>query len=182
MFFKSSAIENAKIEAVHFSIPDKAYFVELIQENKASFYRLSKSIIGNEADIQDAISETIIKAYTNIHKLKSIDSFKPWVMKMLVNECYSILKKRKKLELTDDFTAFEGSYEDENEDHLTFYINQLEDEFKSVVILFYYEDISIRDIGRILNISEGTVKSRLSRAKAKLKIMLDNHGRSDCIG
>jgi RNA polymerase sigma-70 factor (ECF subfamily) len=88
----------------------------------------------------------------------------------------------KKLQLTDDFAAFEGSYEDKNEDHLTFYINQLEDEFKSVVILFYYDDISIKDISRILNISQGTVKSRLSRAKAKLKIILENNRRSDGIG
>ncbi len=182
MCLKSSTIENFKIEAVNFNVLDKAYFVELIQENKASLYRLSKSIIRNETDIQDAISETIIKAYTNIHKLKSMDSFKPWVMKILVNECYSIINKRKKLELTDDFAAFEGSYEDKNEDDLIFFIDQLEDEFKSVVILFYYDDISIRDISRVLNISEGTVKSRLSRAKAKLKVMLENNGRSDSIG
>lgn len=182
MCLKSSTIESSKIEAVNFNILDKAYFVELIQENKVSLYRLSKNIIRNEADIQDAISETIIKAYMNIHKLKSIDSFKPWVMKILVNECYSIINKRKKLELTDDFAAFEGSYEDKNEDNLISYINQLEDEFKSVVILFYYDDISIRDISRVLNISEGTVKSRLSRAKAKLKVMIENNERSDSIG
>lgn len=174
MDLKSSTTVNSKIEVANFKTLSKESFTELIQENKVSLYRLSKSILKSEADVQDAISETIIKAYTNIHKLKLIDSFKPWIMKILVNECYGIIKRHKKVELTDDFTAYEGSYEDKTEDSLMFYVNQLEDEFKSVIILFYYDDIGIKDISKVLNISEGTVKSRLSRAKAKLKVMMEN--------
>ena len=163
------------MEVVNFKTLSKDSFAELVQKNKASLYRLSKSILKNEADVQEAISETILKAYMNIHKLKLMDSFKPWIMKILVNECYNIIKKHKKVELTDDFTAFEGSYEEKTEDSLMFYVNQLEDEFKSVIILYYYDDISIKDISKILNIAEGTVKSRLSRAKGKLKAMMENN-------
>jgi RNA polymerase sigma-70 factor (ECF subfamily) len=170
---KSSTKVSSKIQEVNFKTLGKESFIELIQENKISLYRLSKSILKSEADIQDAVSETIVKAYTNIHKLRLIDSFKPWLMKILVNECYSIIKKHKKVELTDDFTAYEGSYEDNTEDSLMFYVNQLEDDFKSVIILFYYDDISIKDISKVLDISEGTVKSRLSRAKGKLKAMME---------
>lgn len=175
MELKGSTTVNSNIDVVNFKTLRKDAFAELIQENKTSLYRLSKSILKNEADVQDSISETIIKAYTNIHTLKLMDSFKPWIMKILVNECYNIIKKQKKVELTDDLTAFEGSYEDKTEDSLMLYVNQLEDEFKSVIILFYYDDISIKNISRILNISEGTVKSRLSRAKAKLKVMMENN-------
>jgi RNA polymerase sigma-70 factor, ECF subfamily len=176
----SSTTGNTKIEVVNFKTLSKDSFIELIQENKLSLYRLSKSILKNEADIQDAMSETIIKAYVNIHKLRLMYNFKPWIMKILVNECYNIIRKHKKVELTDDFSAYEGSYEDKTENNLMFYVNQLEDEFKSVIILFYYDDISIKSISAILNISEGTVKSRLSRAKVKLKISMENDCRGDC--
>lgn len=171
---KSSTTVNSKIEVINSKTLDKDTFVCLIQENKVPLYRLSKSILKNEADVQDAISEAIIKAYSNRHKLKKVDSFKLWIMKILVNECYSIIKKHKKVELIEDFTAYEGAYEDKIEDSLMVYVNQLQDEFKSVIILFYYDDISIKDISEILNISVGTVKSRLSRAKAKLKTMMEN--------
>lgn len=179
MVLETSTTVNSKIEVVNFKTLSKNSFVELIQENRASLYRLSKSILKNEADVQDAISETIIKAYTNIYKLKLMDSFRPWIMKILVNECYNIIKKHKKVELVDDFTDYEGSYEDKTENNLMFYVNKLDEEFKSVIILFYYDDISIKNISIILNISEGTVKSRLSRAKAKLKVMMENNLRGD---
>lgn len=179
MALESSTTLNSRIEVINFRTLSKDSFAGLIQENTTSLYRLSKSILKNEADVQDAISETIIKAYTNIHKLKLMGSFKPWIMKILVNECYSIIKKHKKVELVDDFTDYEGSYEYKTEDNLMFYVNQLDDEFKSVIILFYYDDISIKNISIILNISEGTVKSRLSRAKAKLKVMMENNLRGD---
>lgn len=172
---KSSTTVNSKIEVVNFKTLNNDAFTDLIQENKVSLYRLSKGILKSEDDVQDAISETIIKAYSNMDKLKLIDSFKPWIMKILVNECYNIIRRHKKVELTDDFTAYEGSYEDRTEDSLMFYINKLEDEFKSVIILFYYDDISIKDISKVLNISEGTVKSRLSRAKGKLRVMMENN-------
>lgn len=176
---ENSTTVNSKIEVVNFKTLSKDSFAELILENKISLYRLSKSILKTEADVQDAISETIIKAYTNIHKLKAMNSFKPWIMKILVNECYSIIKKHKKIELTDDFTAYEGSYEDKTDDNLMFYVNQLKEEFKSVIILFYYDDISIKNISKILNLSEGTVKSRLSRAKVKLKVMMEENSGGD---
>lgn len=179
LVLETSTTVNSKIEVVNFKTLSKNSFVELIQENRASLYRLSKSILKNEADVQDAISETIIKAYTNIYKLKLMDSFRPWIMKILVNECYNIIKKHKKVELVDDFTDYEGSYEDKTENNLMFYVNKLDEEFKSVIILFYYDDISIKNISIILNISEGTVKSRLSRAKAKLKVMMENNLRGD---
>jgi RNA polymerase sigma-70 factor, ECF subfamily len=175
----SSTTGNAKIEVVNFKTLSKDSFIELIQENKLSLYRLSKSILKNEVDIQDAMSETIIKAYMNIHKLRLMDNFKPWIMKILVNECYNIIRKYKKVELTNDFTDYEGSYEDKTEGSLMAYVNQLADEFKSVIILFYYDDISVKNISTILNISEGTVKSRLSRAKAKLKLLMENDLRGD---
>lgn len=173
MEFENSAITNSNINIS--KTINKDTFIELIQENKISLYRLSKSILKNEADVEDAISETILKSYTNIHKLKAQESFKAWLMKILVNECYSIIKKNKRIQLEEDFTIYEGVHEVTDGDNLMPYINKLEDTFKAVVILFYYEDLSIKSIGKILKVPEGTVKSRLRRAKLKLKDMMETN-------
>lgn len=173
MEFKNSAIKNSNISIKYSETIDKENFIELIQENKVSLYRLSKSIVKNEADVEDVISDTILKAYTNIHKLKNTESFKPWLMKILVNECYSLIKKNKRIHLDNDLTLYEGTYDNTDDDSLIHYINKLDEKFKSVVILFYYDDLSIKSISKILKIPEGTVKSRLKRAKSKLKALME---------
>lgn len=175
MELKNSTINSSNEKIINFKAANKDIFVELIQENKVSLYRLSKSILKNDADAEDAISETILKAYKNIHKLNKASSFKPWIMKILVNECYSIINKHKRIDLQEDLSSYESTYEDKHDNSLMYYVNKLEDEFKTVVILFYYEDISIKDISKILNIPQGTVKSRLSRAKSKLKSIMETN-------
>ncbi|WP_373899404.1 RNA polymerase sigma factor [Haloimpatiens sp. FM7315] len=167
-------MEISKIKNIKSKISTKETFVDLVSQNKISLYRIAMSILKNEANVEDAISETIYKSYNNFYKLKDVNSFKPWIMKILVNECYSIIKKNKNIKLIDDFSIYNNSYEDSHDTGLMEYVNRLEEPFKAVVILFYYDDLSIKSISNILNISEGTVKSRLSRSKAKLKNMIDN--------
>lgn len=115
----------------------KEEFVALVEEHKLSLYRFAKSILKNDIEVEDAISESILKAYKNKNRLKNKESFKSWMMRIVSNECYD-----------------------------------LNEEFSSVLVLFYYEDMSIKEISKVLEICEGTVKSRLSRAKSKLKVLL----------
>lgn len=164
------------------NIVTKEMFIELVKENKISLYRLAKSILKVEVDVEDAISETVLKAFKNIKKLKSVESFKPWIMRILVNECYSIINKKSKVELEEDMEVYNLQYEEQEEKTLIWAVNKLDGEFRTVIILFYYEDMSIRDISGVLNIPEGTIKSRLSRAKGKLKLIIENENGSDIIG
>nr|WP_275298388.1 sigma-70 family RNA polymerase sigma factor [Clostridium sp. YIM B02555] len=152
---------------------NKTEFIELIETNKLPLYRLAKGIVKNEHDIQDAVNESILKAFENLGKLKNREFFKPWLMRILVNECYALLKRQKKVKLEENMTVYDLYYEEKNQHELMDEIDKLELEFRTVLILFYYEDMSIKSISEVLNISQGTVKSRLSRAKAKLKVILD---------
>lgn len=155
----------------------KDEFVNLISENRSSIYRLAKSILKNEHDVEDVASETILKAYKNLHSLNSLECFKPWLMKILVNECYSLLKQRNRIELQENLELLNLTYEDKKTDELMDSISRLNENHRTILILFYYEDISIKDISSILQISEGTVKSRLNRAKENLKVELDKENR-----
>ncbi|MGL5311968.1 MAG: RNA polymerase sigma factor [Peptostreptococcaceae bacterium] len=148
---------------------DKQAYVRLMRENKASMYRIAKSILKIEEDIEDAVSETILKAYTNINKLRKDEYFKTWLIRILINECNSIYKKRKR-ETTLECEHLERFTCSNEEKDIDLYkaINSLEDDLRITTLLFYFEDMKYTDIAKTLRIREGTVKSRLSRSKQKL--------------
>lgn len=145
-------------------------FCNLIVENRSKLYRMAKSILSNDADAEDAVSETTYKAFANFNKLKNIESFKPWVMKILINESYSIANKKKKfVPLENDIIVDDNDSKIVDTLELWEAVQLLNDDFKTVTILFYYEDLSIKEISKILSIPIGTVNSRLNRSRQKLK-------------
>lgn len=162
-----------RIASINSKKISKGEFVKLLEENKISLYRFGKSILKKDVEVEDAIGETILKAYKYRKRLKNIEKFKSWIMSILSNECYNILKRNKKFDLLENLEELNLVSSDEKETSLRDIVENLSVEFSSVIVLFYYEDMSIKNIGEILNISEGTVKSRLNRARKKLKVLLN---------
>lgn len=150
----------------------KEEFVALVEEYKLSLYRFAKSILKNDIEVEDAISESILKAYKNKNRLKNKESFKSWMMRIVSNECYDLIKRKSRFDLRDNLETLNLVHIDKEYSDLREIIDDLNEEFSSVLVLFYYEDMSIKEISKVLEISEGTVKSRLSRAKSKLKVLL----------
>lgn len=148
---------------------DKNAFCNLIRLNKVSMYRVAKSILNKEEDVEDAVSEAILKAYKNIKALKEESLFKTWLIRIVINESNTIYKKRSREIVVENEHFMSVQVNDKYKD-LTLYnaINALDDDLRTTTILFYFEDMKYKDIAKILDIKEGTVKSRLSRAKEKL--------------
>ena len=148
---------------------DKEAFCNLIRVNKIAIYRVAKSILNNEEDIEDAVSEAILKAYKNIQGLKQEVFFKTWLIRIVINESNNLYKKRAK-EIAVDKDHFKNIKVNDNYKDLSLYnaINSLDEDLRITTILFYFEDMKYKDIAKVLDIKEGTVKSRLSRAKEKL--------------
>lgn len=161
-------------------------FVDGIREYKHNLFRMAKSILHHDAEAEDAVGETLYKAYSKLGSLRSSDSFKPWVMKILINECYAAAKRRKRIDYHPDMDEENHFLPNARADiaqnsgdtrrELWDAVSQLDREFRTVVILFFYEDVSIKDTATVLGLPEGTVKSRLSRAKQKLKVLLESGG------
>ncbi len=152
---------------------DKEAFISLIQQNKINVYRVAKAMLHNESDIEDVIQITILKAFENIKKLKKNRYFKTWLIRILINECNSILKARKKIISIDTLYENNAICEDTylNIDlHSAVY--SMKEEFRVVTVLFYYEDLSTKEIAKLLKIPEGTVRSRLSKARRLLQKLL----------
>ena len=148
---------------------DKEAFCNLIRLNKVAVYRVAKAILNKEEDIEDAVSESILKAYKNIQTLKDEAFFKTWLIRIVINESNNLYKKRSK-EIAVDKDHFKNIKVNDNYKDLSLYnaINSLDEDLRITTILFYFEDMKYKDIAKILNVKEGTIKSRLSRAKQKL--------------
>lgn len=154
-----------------------SYFIETVSNNKTAMYRLAYSIVLNAEDAEDVVGETILKAFSHLEKLRNYKKMKAWIFQILVNESKSYLKKRNRIELVEDSSLFmQNEGKKDTASDLLELVCQLEDSFREVLILYYFEEFSVREIAKILTIPEGTVKSRLSRAREELKqLMESNH-------
>ncbi|HEY5563359.1 MAG TPA: sigma-70 family RNA polymerase sigma factor [Clostridiaceae bacterium] len=149
---------------------DKLAFERLIEEHKYIIYRVAKTRLHCKEDIEDVFQETIIKAYKGIIKLKRDEYFKTWIIRIMINECNILLRKRKEIAYIDNDIADNIKREDSNSNIEIFdLINSLEEDLKMVTLLYFYEDMPQKEIGKLLSIPNGTVRSRISRAKEKLR-------------
>lgn len=151
---------------------DKEAFGRLIEYNKVSMYRVALSMVKKKEDIEDAIQNSITKAYQEIIYLRKDEYFKTWLIRILINECKAILKSNSRIAHIEELKCEIETVQDFSNIEVTYAINSLEDELRIVTTLFYFEDIPQKAIARILDIPEGTVKSRLSRARSRLYDLL----------
>ena len=155
---------------------DKEAFSRIIIQNKEAMYKTAIVILKNEDDAYDALQDALIKMYKNINKLENIESFKFWSRRIIVNCCYDIINKNKKV--IDIETALTETFEEirediyDCEDGLVKTLEKIEPDLRLTVTLYYYNDLSTKEIGEILQIPAGTVKSRLARAREKLYAIL----------
>lgn len=146
-------------------------FVKIVQEYKTAMFRLAFSIVLSKEDAEDVVSEAVLKAYSHLKDLRHVKKMKSWIFQIIVNESKNCLKKRNQMQFYEEMDY--GSQQDEENSDLFEFVCQLEERFREVIILYYFEEFKVKEIARILGITEGTVKSRLSRARLKLKRYLE---------
>ncbi len=150
---------------------DSEAFVTLIEQNKTQMYKTAKAILQNEEDVCDAIQEALICTYKNINTLKHEKYFKTWLIRITINKCYDIIEKNgmNNRKIEKEIIYYKGEKSDyESSIDVERALSLVDGDLRTVTILYYYDDISIKNIAKILNIPEGTVKSKLSRAREKL--------------
>ena len=139
----------------------------LILNSERQLYSTAKTILINDQDCADAIQETIVKAFSKIGTLRNDKYAKTWLIRILINECYTLLRKSSKLVSLEGMSEMTEIETDQRTDYSDLYraVNSL----KEAVILYYIEDFNITEIAQILEITEGAVQKRLARARGKLK-------------
>lgn len=148
---------------------------QLIHMYEVKLYKTAKSILDCEDDINDAVQQTIILVYKNIGQLKDEKRFEAWMFRILVNKCKDIWNqnsnRNKKMIDLDEGKDVPG-IEKEDYSFVNEALNKLKEEYKEVTILYYYDGFSVKEISKILNLPQGTIKSRLSRARKKLETII----------
>lgn len=153
---------------------DEEAFTNMILYIKDDLYKIAKSRIANETDIEDAIQETMIETYKSIKKLNNTSNFKKWVIKILINKCNRIYRRKYKTDISINEYNVETLKSNniiDVENKLNFYdiIKILNYEERLIIILYYMEDYSVKEIKSILKMNENTINTHLYRARQKLK-------------
>ena len=156
-------------------------FIELIDSIKIDLYKIARTRLIVDDDIDDAVQETMIEAFNSLKKLRNNNLFKKWIIKILINKCNKVYKKRMNNISYEELDAekFVGNNFTEHViSDLEFddMLNTLNYDEKIAVVLYYLEDYTTKDISKILKTSENTIKSRLRRAKVKMKENYEREG------
>ena len=150
-------------------IDKKKWFCDNIKDLENGMYRLSYSILRNETDAQDAVQEAIYRSYKNLEFLKDKRKFKSWIYKIITNTSFEMLKNKK------DYLDIEQENVQEDkidiDTNLTLWnaVQGLEQPYRTTITLFYYEDMSIKEISKITGTKIDAIKKQLSRGREKIK-------------
>ncbi len=153
------------------AVMTKETFTDLVLESEKTMYRVALSILKNESDCEDAVQTAILTAYEKLSDLRNEAFFKTWLIRILINACNKQLRHRsRQTELTEDVEASSGTVESLE---IREALEKLPGKFRQVIVLYYIEEFSVKEIKQILRIPEGTVKSRLSKGRELLRLTID---------
>ncbi|WP_249168647.1 RNA polymerase sigma factor [Alkaliphilus sp. B6464] len=166
-------------------------FEQLIAAHQKKAFNIAYRILGNLEDANDVTQEALIKAYKGIRKFNGKSSFSTWLYTIVNNACIDFIRKNRKTNVTyldREYETEEGSYKlqmygnEETPEELFEKkevqklvheaINKLSYEHRRIIVLRDIEQFSYQEISQILNCSEGTVKSRINRARSNLKMLI----------
>lgn len=145
---------------------------DYIIENQNKFYRLAYSYVRDKEASLDIVQNAICKALENYKSIRNIQYIKTWFYKVLVNECLTYIKKYGREVLIEEDGFLEEVYIEEGYNdgsNLYEYVDKLKDNVKTVIILHYYEDMTLKEIAKVTDTNINTVKTRLYSGLRKLK-------------
>jgi len=163
-------------------------FEILVERYQKQVYNIAYRFTGNRDDAYDLSQEAFLKAYRGIKNFRQDSSFKTWIYHIASNVCRDFLRKENKVykvsidepvqsehgdmekQLADSSMGPDEAYESkELSEFIQDIINDLQQEYKEVIILREMQQLSYEEIAKVLDCSIGTVKSRLNRARKILK-------------
>ena len=146
--------------------------IQYILENQDRFYRVAYSYTRHQEDALDVVQNAVCKALEAHESIKNEDAIKTWFYRILINECLTVIKKRKRFLLTDDVLEREEVYYEkgyEQEGGMEKELDSLELDVQGIIKLRFFEEMSLKEISRITGLNLNTVKTKLYRGIKQLK-------------
>ncbi|MEA5003646.1 MAG: sigma-70 family RNA polymerase sigma factor [Christensenella sp.] len=157
-------------------------FCALIGQYENKIYNIAYKFMQNSFDAQDAAQDAIIKMYGSIRKFSFQSAFSTWMYRVVANTCLDLLRRRKPSvpveEYSDAVVSREGNPAEQTENNelgrsIRAAVQELSEKYRMVLILKDMEGLKYEEVAEILSITPGTVKSRLFRAREKLRKILE---------
>jgi RNA polymerase sigma factor (sigma-70 family) len=162
---------------------EKKLFERIIRKYNQRLFRIGMSILNSDADVEDAMQITYIKAYEHLATFENNSSIGTWITRIMINEC--LAQKNKNQRYSNKLPQFENKNSMATPAHalinkelneiLQNAIAQLPEKYRLVFVLREIDEMSVRDTGAALNIEEANVKVRLNRAKSMLRTTLNRY-------
>jgi RNA polymerase sigma-70 factor (ECF subfamily) len=167
---------------------DRGAFVELVELYSSKIHRLAYRMLHNKPDSEDIVQETFMRVYLNLNHYDESQKFSTWIYRIGKNVCIDLLRKKKPVasldaelsDMDDDYSFYSKiASEESSPEHLVLQsetveqirksIHKLTDKYKSIVTLYYLEELSLQEISEKLHLPVTTVKTRLHRGRELLR-------------
>lgn len=151
-----------------------------VTENINKIYRLAFSYVKNEHDAEDIVNESVRKALDCIEQLRNEEFLGTWFFRIVINTSNTYLKSKSKLIYLDEIVENSLTTEDKYQDtDLYDAVMKLDSKYRIVIILKFYEDMTIERISEVLDENISTIKTKLYKALKKLRLEIDKEDTLD---
>ena len=147
---------------------DPDAFTALMNAYMQHLYKTAKAILMNDEDAADAMQETIMVCWEKMGTLKEDRYFKAWVTKILINECYNLIRGRKGVTYVDEIPEIPDDGEKSDLEWKEA-LAVLGEEYRLPVVLHYVQGFQTKEIAKLMGISDAAVRTRLTRAREQLR-------------
>ncbi len=164
---------------------DKNVLENLYKEHFPRVYRTAFFVTGDHQMAEDVAQEAFLKAFANLHKLQERQKFGSWISVIASNHAVDLLRKNKKVFFTDNMETYGGEAHTDNptecwdkketSQEVRDALARLEPEEREIIVLKYFNELSIKEIASLIKAPSGTIKSRLFRARDKIRLLLQPH-------
>lgn len=164
---------------------DKTVFSKIYESYYKKVYYTALKISRNQADAKDIAQETFLQVEKSLMGLKDVELFDQWLNRIIISKASDLFRKNKTTSFPEEHPLFQVTKEERGYmlpesqlhfdcDHtmLAYFLDQLDEKYRVVLVLSYFDNMKIKDIAMILDIPEGTVKSRMSTGREQLKEMI----------
>lgn len=148
---------------------DKQNFEALAAEHRDMIYRIALNQLRSIPDAEDVMQEVLLKLYLHKGSFDTPDHAKHWLIRVTLNHCRSIWRSPWKRNVPIEELSRTIGFTEQKDSDLFQAVMELPESSRTVLYLFYYEDLTVKQIAQLMNLSVSTVTTRLYRARKRLK-------------
>ena len=147
-----------------------------------AMYNICRRMMGNDEDAKDALQDAFIQAFSKLGTLQNVDSFPGWLKRIVINRCLNQLKKTRELQMLSNVETASLPDDHEIDDTLEWKVNRVRNAIdrisegcRTVLNLYVFEGYNHQEIAQILSITESASKAQYSKAKSKIRELINQN-------